>query len=156
MSSRVFNSCHVTFFEHLDVVPSPLLPGTMLGTDRASSPLSWDVVGPHPHPHPPLPPSFPFSSFFDDPSHTNDNQTHTFPSHPSQQTSFPLSQNNIANPRLDSNLQSNNTTTNQQQHNEEEQSSDDKQHPPEEEQPNAEQHHPPQSLIPRLTIKIPP
>ena len=130
-------------------MPSPLLPRTTLGTDRASSPPSWDVVGPQPRPDPPLPPSFPFSSFSDDPSHATDDQTHTFPSHPSQQTSLPPSQNNNANP-------SNNTTTNQQQSNEEEQPSNNEEHPPEEEQPNTEQHHPPQSLIPRLTIKIPP
>ena len=71
-SSRVFNSYHVTFFEHLDAMPSPLLPGTILGTDHASSPPSWDVTGPqalsNPFPHPSIPSSFPFSSFSDDPN----------------------------------------------------------------------------------------
>ena len=48
VSSRVFNSFHVTFTEHLDSVPSPFQPGTILGTTNASSPPSWDVSGPAP------------------------------------------------------------------------------------------------------------
>ena len=71
-------------------------------------------------------------------------------------TSFILSQNNNANPRLDNNLQNNNTTADQWQHDEEEEQSDKQQHALEEEQPNEEQHHPLQSLIPHLTIRIPP
>lgn len=60
-SSHVFNTYHVSFFEHLNSVPSPLLPGTMLGSDHTSLPLSWDVVGSSP---PSIPShSFPFSSF---------------------------------------------------------------------------------------------
>lgn len=35
--SRVFNSFHITFTEHLNAEPSPLLPGMTLGTERAST-----------------------------------------------------------------------------------------------------------------------
>ena len=52
VSSRVYNSFHVTFTEHLDSTSSPFQPGTVLGTDSASSPPSWDVSGPEP-PEPP-------------------------------------------------------------------------------------------------------
>lgn len=66
-SSCVFNSYHITFTEHLDTEPSPLHPGTILGSEEASSPSSWDVSGPAPslpidHNPPPfssLPTSFP-------------------------------------------------------------------------------------------------
>ena len=44
-TSRVFNSFHVTFTEHLNAEPSPLLPGTTLGTEHASAPPSWESHG---------------------------------------------------------------------------------------------------------------
>ena len=66
-SSCVFNSYHVTFFEHLDATPSHLLPGTVLRTDCTSSPPSWKVTGPHSisnhSPNPSPSPTFPFSYF---------------------------------------------------------------------------------------------
>ena len=61
-SSRVFNSFHVSFTEHLDAEPSPLHPGTVLGTAEAPSPPSWDVSGPAPSPVPDHRPPSPFSS----------------------------------------------------------------------------------------------
>jgi hypothetical protein len=77
VSSRVLNSYHVTFTKHLDAQPSSFQPGTVLGTDNASSPPSWNTSGPAPiHPHSPAEPS-PFSSLpesppsifnYDDPS----------------------------------------------------------------------------------------
>ena len=53
-SSRVFDSFHVSFTEHLDTSSSPFHPGTILGTMTASSPPSWEVSGPAP-PEPPKP-----------------------------------------------------------------------------------------------------
>ena len=53
-SSRIFDSFHVSFTEHLDASPSPFHPGTVLGTTTASCPPSWDVSGPAP-PDPPEP-----------------------------------------------------------------------------------------------------
>ena len=145
-SLRVFNSYHVTFFEHLDAMPSRLLPGTILGTDRTSSPPTWDITGlrtlSDPAPHPPLPSSFPFSSFSDDPDLPNEDQTNTLPSNPSIQSSTPTHSNN-KNPPVSDNTSQNNTDTEEQ-------------HPNQEQQlPNQEQQLP-QSLIPCLTIKIPP
>ena len=65
-TSKVITSFHVTFTEHLDDQPSPLHPGTILGTDSARSPPSWETHGPNmATPTPPRnsptdpPPSFP-------------------------------------------------------------------------------------------------
>ena len=58
-SSRIFNSFHVSFTEHLDAQPSPLHPGTVLGTDATPPPPSWDVSGAPPIPVPPPPPPMP-------------------------------------------------------------------------------------------------
>jgi hypothetical protein len=41
-TSRVFNSFHVTFTEHLNAEPTSLLPGKTLGTERATIPPSWE------------------------------------------------------------------------------------------------------------------
>src|SRR6266702_2634554 len=41
-SSCIFNSFHISFTEHLDLEPSPLFPGTVLGTAPPTSPPSWD------------------------------------------------------------------------------------------------------------------
>jgi hypothetical protein len=43
-SGRIFNSFHVTFVEHLDAIPSDLLPGTFLNVDDHSIPPSWQAV----------------------------------------------------------------------------------------------------------------
>ena len=64
-SSRVFNSFHVSFTEHLDAEPSPLHPGTVLGTAETPSPPSWDVSRPAPSPVSDHNTSSPFSSFPD-------------------------------------------------------------------------------------------
>ena len=76
-SSRVFNSFHVTFTEHLDAEPQKLHPGTILGTESANSPPSWDVTGPR-TPSDPISPT-----------------THLFSSDP---TPPPLILDNIDNP----------------------------------------------------------
>jgi hypothetical protein len=44
-SGRVFNSFHVSFIEHLDSLPSSLLPGTFLNIDDDNIPPSWDAAG---------------------------------------------------------------------------------------------------------------
>ena len=64
-SSRVFNSYHVTFTEHLDVQPSSFQPGTVLDADNTEPP-SWDTSGPPPRTSPP--PNHPPSFLPDDPS----------------------------------------------------------------------------------------
>jgi hypothetical protein len=40
---RILNSFHVSFIEHLDESPSPLLPGTVVGRSTADAPPSWDT-----------------------------------------------------------------------------------------------------------------
>ena len=67
-SSRVFNSFHVTFTEHLDAEPTDLHPGTILGTADAVSPPSWDVNGPAPPSDTTPETTHPFSSFPSPPS----------------------------------------------------------------------------------------
>ena len=135
-TSLVFNSYHVTFFKHLNAMPSCLLPRTILGTDHASSPPTWEVTGPQilsDPTHPPLP-SFPYSSFSNDPNLPN----------PSHQTSFTPTQTNLLNPPSSDNSSQNNDNTNTEQ-----------QHLNEEQQlPNQEQQLP-QSLIPHLTKSHP-
>jgi hypothetical protein len=49
-SGRVFNSFHVTFVEHLDELPTLLLPGTIVPLNAEHSDPTWDTVG-----IPPLP-----------------------------------------------------------------------------------------------------
>ena len=66
VSSRIFNSYHVKFTEHLDAQPSSFQPGTVLGTDNTSSPPSWDTSGPLLQTPSPSIPS-PFSSLPDPP-----------------------------------------------------------------------------------------
>ena len=70
-TNKIFNSFHVTFFEHLDTIETPLLPNTTLGTTHALSPPTWDSpafsVTPPPPPsphslHPPIPPTLPYPS----------------------------------------------------------------------------------------------
>jgi transposase InsO family protein len=68
-TSHVFNSYHVTFTEHLNAEPSPLLPGTVLGTTGNPLPPSWDAPGPAPPSNPPDPNPHPFS-IYSDPSPT--------------------------------------------------------------------------------------
>jgi hypothetical protein len=60
-TSRIFNSFHVTFTEHLNAQPSPLLPGKTLGTENAACPPSWESPGAPLPPNPPLPSNHPFS-----------------------------------------------------------------------------------------------
>jgi transposase InsO family protein len=93
-TSRVFNSFHVSFTEHLDAEPKDLLPGTILGTDSAASPPSWDVNGPVP-PSDPTPPH-PFSSLP--------------PTSPSTLISTTTTSNNV-NSRIDTNDNNENRTT---------------------------------------------
>ena len=90
VSSRVFTSFHVTFTEHLDSMPSPLHPGTTLGTNSAVPPPSWDIHGPNPaasaNPPPKLlpPPS-------DSPPYPPDYLASTIPSHPPPQNNHQTS-----------------------------------------------------------------
>ena len=71
-TSRIFNSYHVTFTEHLNAEASPLLPGTTLGIEHTSLPPSWESSGiipapdhpdsiNHPQPSIPNPDTFPSS-----------------------------------------------------------------------------------------------
>jgi len=96
VSSRIFNSFHVTFTEHLDADPAPFRPGTILGTTSASSPPSWDVCGPVP-PESPGNADRPFSS-----------TSHNFPS-----TSLPFN----ADPSTISIIPYNTSATNTQSNN---------------------------------------
>ena len=52
-TGRIFNSFHVNFIEHLDSLPSDLLPGTLLNVGDQSLPPSWDSVLPTLIPPPP-------------------------------------------------------------------------------------------------------
>ena len=73
VTDKIFNSFHVTFIEHLDAESVPLLPNTILGTDTADVPGSWDaptIPSPtdhssndlnNPHPQLPTPSSHPIS-----------------------------------------------------------------------------------------------
>ena len=88
-TNKIFNSFHVTFFEHLDTIETPLLPNTTLGTTHALSPPTWDSpafsVTPPPPPsphslHPPIPPTLPYPStavFPLDSPHPSENNTVT-------------------------------------------------------------------------------
>jgi hypothetical protein len=60
-TSHVFNSFHITFTEHLNAEPSPLLPGKTLGTENATCPPSWESPGAPLPPNPPLPSIQPFT-----------------------------------------------------------------------------------------------
>ena len=147
-SSRVFNSYHVSFFEHLESAPSSLLPGTTLGTNHASSPPSWDVVGPQPPPESPFPPSFPFSSFSDEPSsipstadQTHDRTIPPFDSSPNSPSSHSQNNNNVTPSLRNSSLDNNENTVEQQRTQQHEQ------------QHHRQEDHPPPSP---LTIRIPP
>ena len=51
---NMFNLFHITFTEHLNTKPSPLLSGTTLGTEHTSLPPSWESPGIIPLPGPPL------------------------------------------------------------------------------------------------------
>jgi hypothetical protein len=51
IAGTTFNSYHVTFVEHLDTLPSDLLPGTKV-LFNPDAPPSWDVPGPVPSPSP--------------------------------------------------------------------------------------------------------
>lgn len=128
-------------------MPSCLLPRTILRTDHASSSPLWDVTGPQAlsdtFPDPSVPSSFPFSSFSNDPNLPNNDQTLHSPSN--SLPSLPQT-NNVNPPSLDNNSHNNDNTNADQQHQNEEQQ------PPNQEQ----QQQQPQSLIPHLTIKIPP
>ena len=75
-SNRIFDSFHVSFIEHLDAEPTPLHPNTVLGSDTADAPGSWNFHShtppsayPRPHspssnpPTPDSPPSLPFTHF---------------------------------------------------------------------------------------------
>ena len=63
VSSRIFNSYHVSFAEHLETSTIPFRPGTLLGTMTATTPPSWDVSGPTPSEPEHTPCDTPFSSF---------------------------------------------------------------------------------------------
>ena len=54
-SGHVFDSFHVSFIEHLDEVPTNLLPGTTI-TLMPDSPPSWDTASTPPTPNHPAPP----------------------------------------------------------------------------------------------------
>jgi transposase InsO family protein len=43
-SGRVFNSFHISFIEHLDSLPSSLMPGTLLNINDGIIPPTWDAV----------------------------------------------------------------------------------------------------------------
>ena len=156
-SSRIFNSYHVSFIEHLDATPSPLLPGTTLGTNQASSPPSWDVVGPHPKPDPSPSPSFPFSSFSDETPSIAD-QTPSFPSHHHSST-IPNNTSNTVNqqqqqqPPIPPPQQQQQPPQQQQQPPQQQQQTPQQQSPP---VPPPQQEQQPPAPPPPLTIRIPP
>jgi hypothetical protein len=52
-SGKLFNSCHVTFIEHLNALPSSLLPGTTIEI-LPGSPPSWDSPSMDPSPVAPI------------------------------------------------------------------------------------------------------
>ena len=115
-SHRVFNSSHVTFTEHLEAHPSPLHPGTVLGTNNASSPPSWEVPGPSPNS---APIASPFSRLPDDPPPTfqYDDPPSTPPLHttnntqPSERNTTPTQSETSRNNASETESQ-NRTTTN--------------------------------------------
>ena len=114
-SSRIFNSFHVSFTEHLDSEPSPLFPGTVLGTSPSpsSSPPSWDCPGPIPIHCNNLVTQSPFSVITHIPSPNNDLEYaaphHTITTPHSTVVTRPA--NSIANTVNRTTAISNNTTT---------------------------------------------
>jgi transposase InsO family protein len=115
-SSKIYNSFHVTFTEHLDAALSSFQPGTVLGTTNATSPPSWDVSGPAPTETSPAERPFsstPFDSSFS-PSDTADLPTIVDPfmiaslTYNSQNVPSQNNNNNTVITSNNNNMQSNN------------------------------------------------
>jgi transposase InsO family protein len=120
VSSRVFNSFHVSFAEHLESSTIPFRPGTLLGTTTAATPPSWDVSGPAP----PTSERHPFSSYNDPSSSLNPHadpltasapfSTIPFPTIPAQSNNTTnQTQQNTVNEQSNTVTQQNNTVTQQ-------------------------------------------
>jgi hypothetical protein len=107
VTDKIFNSFRVTFIEHLDAKSVPLLPNTILGTDTADVPGSWDtptIPSPtdhsstdlnNPHSQLPTPSSHPVSCPISPPPRSSSTQN-TINSE-SQTTQSRIPQTNIQN-----------------------------------------------------------
>jgi len=113
-SSRIFNSFHVSFTEHLDSESSPLSPGTVLGASPPTSPPSWDCPSPMPIQTDNLVTQPPFSVITQIPS-PNSESNYTSPYHtvtPSPSTIVTRPTNSMANTVNRNTATSNNVTSN--------------------------------------------
>jgi hypothetical protein len=118
VSSKVYNSFHIIFTEHLDTVPSSFQLGTVLSTTNATSPPSWDAPSPIP-PEKPSTNDRPFSSIPDEhpsflPFNNADPSTivtynNTLPPNNNNSNNTITSSNNTVNPSNNTVTSSNNT-----------------------------------------------